>query len=78
MGLNHLLVTGVSQGSVLGPILFLVHINDITINIHNEIRLFADNILLYRAIKLPNDHSIATTGRLEHFNKVGRWLDDEI
>ena len=50
--------SGVPQGCVLGPILFLIYINDITINIHSEIRLFADDILLYRAIKLPNDHSM--------------------
>ena len=62
----------VPQGSVLGPILFLVYINDITINIHSKIKLFADNILLYRTIKLANDHRILQ----EDLNTIANWADD--
>ena len=48
--------SGVPQGSVLGPVLFLMHVNDIGLNIHGEIRLFADDIFLYQPIRTPDDH----------------------
>ena len=41
---------GVPQGSVLGPLLFLVYINDLTDNISSEIRLFADNSSLFTRV----------------------------
>jgi len=52
------ITSGVPQGSVLGPILFLVYINDITTNIHSELQLFADDILIFRAIHSLNDQKI--------------------
>jgi hypothetical protein len=39
--------SGVPQGSVLGPLLFIAYVNDIWRNIESKIRLFADNCIIY-------------------------------
>ena len=47
--------SGVPQGTVLGPILFLLHINDLSSVISSKVRLFADDCLVYREIKNRQD-----------------------
>jgi hypothetical protein len=46
--------SGMPQGSVLGPLLFLAYVNDIWRNIESNIRLIADDCVIYRKI---NDSS---------------------
>ena len=42
--------TGVPQGSVLGPLLFLIYINDLVDNISSEAKLFADDASLFTVV----------------------------
>ena len=50
--------SGVPQGSVLGPVLFLCFINDMPEVLKSDCRLFADDSIVYRKIATPSDCDI--------------------
>ena len=69
--------SGVPQGSVLGPVLFLLYINDITNQIQSNIRLFADDSIVYREIRSPADHHILQTDRLSKADRLVKQMANE-
>ena len=62
-------VSGVPQGTVLGPLLFSLYINDIPVGIDSQIRLFADDCVCYREIKTVED----TLKHQKDIDLLGSW-----
>ena len=58
-----LIKAGVPQGPILGPLLFLLFINDIVNDIHANIRLFTNDTSLYLIVKTSRCHSTITKHR---------------
>ena len=64
---------GVPQGSVLGPFLFLIHINDVTSNVNCKSHLYADDTVLLVADKCAQNIEINLNTELE---KAHRWFTE--
>ena len=63
-------MSGVPQGTVLGPLLLSLYINDISTDTDSEIRLFADDCVCYREIK-DRDDSLKLQ---KDIDRLGCWV----
>ena len=65
-------LSGVPQGTVLGPIAFLFYINDLSSNISSQVRLFADDCLLYTATEVDKSSPFLQ----KDLKQLERWQND--
>ena len=63
--------SGVPQGSVLGPILFLIYINDLDDDITSKVLKFADDTKVFRKIKSDADRQHLQ----DDLNKLIEWSE---
>ena len=68
---DHNVTSGIPQGSVLGPILFVIYINDMPDCVDATAYLFADDTKVYKDIKRPHDRICLQTD----LNSLQTWSD---
>ena len=63
--------SGVPQGSVLGPFLFLIYINDLSDSLYSHLNGFADDFKLFVVIKTPQDSKLLQ----KYLDTLADWSD---
>ena len=72
--INHDVSSGIPQGSVLGPLLFVLYINDLPDAVNSPTYLFADDTKIFRGIHSQEDSDILQEDIEKLFQWSNKWL----
>ena len=61
---------GVPQGAILGPLLFLIYINDLPDNLNSLVKLFADDTSLFSTV---HDPTLSAKILNDDLSRISEW-----
>ena len=65
--------TGVPQGTIMGPLLFSIYVNDLpTVIQHSTVNIYADDITIYTS---HHDPAVVSNSLCSDLARVACWID---
>lgn len=66
------MLSGVPQGNIIGPLLFLLYVNDLPSFVDNTLALFADDSKCSKVVACPDD----CTSLQDDLDNLKSWSED--
>ena len=60
------------QGSILGPLMFIIYMNDLIPELTSEVRLYADDVSIFQEVE---DRKLAISKMNENLETVSNWAE---